>query len=33
MLRTAVRNDRSLIRCAAHSALSSEQGTPQTFSV
>ena len=33
MLSTAVRSDRSLIRCAAHSAFSSEHGMPQTFSV
>ena len=30
---STVRSDRSLIRCAAHSARSSEQGMPQTFSV
>ena len=31
MFITALRRERSLIRCAAHSALSSLQGTPQTF--
>ena len=33
MCRSAVFSDRSLIRCAAHSAPSSEHGMPQTFSV
>ena len=29
----ALKNDRPLIRCAAHSARTSVAGTPQTFSV
>ena len=33
MLSKAVFSDRSLIRWAAHSAFSSEQEMPQTFSV
>ena|SRR5215471_3828347 len=33
MLTRAVFKERSLIRCAAHSAFSSEQEIPQTFSV
>jgi hypothetical protein len=33
MFDSAVLSERSLILWAAHSAFSSEQGTPQTFSV
>jgi len=33
MFNTAVFRERSLMRCAAHSAFNSEQGMPQTFSV